>query len=137
MRILISSTHVIPNSIFIAQTLIKLNIHTTNYILITPDINDIYVHITINETIQITKYILQHNFSKTLQHQMLHTVVHQNYFRFNDNFYKPSKDIATGSPVSYFVAETFLHYFGNNHENIIESKHTVFYACYVDDISII
>lgn len=46
----------------------------------------------------------------------LNTVVHQNYFRFNDKFYKVFKDIAMGSPISDSVAETFLHYFENNHQ---------------------
>jgi len=43
----------------------------------------------------------------------LHTVVHQNYFRFNYKFYKLSKYIAMRSDS---VAETLLHYFENNNE---------------------
>lgn len=56
----ILNTYVTPNSISLAQTLMKFNIHI-KYILITLDINDPYGHITINETIQITKYFLQNS----------------------------------------------------------------------------
>jgi hypothetical protein len=65
----------------------------------------------------------------------LHTIVHKNYLRFNDKFYKLSKDVAMDSSISDFAAETFLPYFENNHKNITESNH-IFYTCYADDILI-
>jgi len=66
---------------FLAQILIKLNI-SDKHKLITLNIKDLYVNIAIDETIQITKYFLQQNASKMIQHQIvytLHTILHQNY----------------------------------------------------------
>jgi len=55
----------------------------------------------------------------------LHTVVHHNYFRFNDKFYKLSKYTAMGSPTSDSVVENFLHYFENNHTKITSTQITL------------
>jgi hypothetical protein len=54
--------------------------------------------------------------NKTSQHQMLHTVrtiLHQNYFRFHDKFYKRPKGVAMGISTSGLTAEIFLLCFGN------------------------
>lgn len=43
----------------------------------------------------------------------LHTILHQNYFRFNDKCYKPAKGIAICSLISGLITGIFLQYFEN------------------------
>lgn len=96
------------------------------YKLITLDIEGLYVNIPIKEVIQITKHFLrQNNIDETLQQKILHTlhtIPHQNYFRFNDKSYKPTKRIGMGSPISGLITHIFLHYFEKlTIKHIIES----------------
>jgi hypothetical protein len=63
----------------------------------------------------------------------LETILQQNYFQYDNKFYKPNKGVAMGSPVSGLVVEIFLQYF----EQIIikhslEHKSLIFYTRYVD-----
>lgn len=72
---------------------------------------------------------------------ILHTlriILHQNYFQHQNEFYKPSKRVATGLPTSGSVAEIFSQYFEYvviKHN--IENKSVVFYTRYIDYILII
>ena len=51
---------------------------------------------------------------------------------------RADKGIAMGSPISGTVAEIFLQHLEKTHiKNLIDSKHLIFYARYVDDIFII
>jgi hypothetical protein len=47
---------------------------------------------------QITKEIVN----------LLETTLHQNYFHYNGNYYKPKTGIAMGSPLSGIIGEIFL-----------------------------
>jgi hypothetical protein len=39
----------------------------------------------------------------------------QNYFQYNDQFYKPDKGIAMGSPISGTIAEVYLQWIENEY----------------------
>ena len=66
------------------------------------------------------------------------TLIYTKIIWFNDTFYKPSKVIAMGSPISSFIAEIFLQYFENlTITHIIQRNHITFYTCCVDNILII
>src|SRR5277367_907028 len=68
---------------------------------------------------------------KTLLEIATHT-----YFTFNDQFYKQSKGLAMGSPISGFLANIFIYH---NIENnpIYMTDYIIFYRRYVDDIFIL
>jgi hypothetical protein len=69
---------------------------------------------------------------------LLHTILQQNYFSFQNNIYQPNKDIAMGSAISGTIAEIFLQFHENTHLNqLLDEKGIVFYTRYVDDIFII
>ena len=107
----------------------------------TLDIKDLYVNILIKEMIVITKNQLTiHNDERNANQivQLLETILAQNYFTFQNQIYQPDRGIAMGSLISRTVAEIFLQHLGKTHiKHLIDSKHLIFYARYVDDIFII
>lgn len=79
------------------------------------DIKDPYVKLGVHNIINFTKFWLdKHNNQNIILKQTLElikAVSNQNYFRFNDKYFKPTKDIAMGSPLSSILAEIYLQYF--------------------------
>ena len=68
---------------------------------------------------------------------VIHTKHKQNYFQFENNFYKPNKGVAMGS-ISGLVEEIFLQFYKHVIvKYMLENKNIVFYNRYVDDILII
>jgi hypothetical protein len=68
---------------------------------------------------------------------LLETILGQNYFTFQNQIYQPDKGVAMGSPISGTVAEISLQQLEKPHiKHLIDSKHLIFYARYVDDILI-
>lgn len=68
----------------------------------------------------------------------MHTILHQNNFQHQNEFYKRSKRVANGLPTSGSVAEICSQYF--EHLVIkpnIDNKSDVFHTLYFDDILII
>jgi hypothetical protein len=69
---------------------------------------------------------------------LLETILGQNYFTFQNQIYQPDKGIAMGSPVSGTITEIFLQQLKKTHvKHLMDSKHLIFYARYVDDILIV
>jgi hypothetical protein len=70
--------------------------------------------------------------------QMLDTIMEQNYFQYNNQYFKPEKGIAMGSPISGTLAEIYLQLIEERHiKHWIEEGNIVYYKRYVDDIFII
>jgi len=66
---------------------------------------------------------------------LLNTVVEQNYFQYNDQFFKLAKGTAMGSPISGTIAEIYLQHTENEYiKQWLDSKEICYYKCYVDDI---
>ena len=62
----------------------------------------------------------------------------QNYFQYDNFFYKPQKGIAMGSPISGMLAEIYLQYIENDYiKHSFDSNEIIFYRRYVYDILII
>jgi hypothetical protein len=65
-------------------------------------------------------------------------ITNQNYFQYEGKYYKPTTDVAMGSPLSSILAEIFLHDLKQNRlKQLLEDKKIVYYNRYVDDIFII
>jgi hypothetical protein len=130
----------VKNSTTFANDLIKLKIHN-NYRMITFDIKDLYVNIPICETLDITKnLLLEHNDDHTTKQMisLLHTLLQQNYFAFQNHIFQPYTGIAMGSAISGIIAEIFLQYLENKHLNqLLDEKSIIFYTIYVDDLFLI
>ena len=62
----------------------------------------------------------------------------QNYFQYDNQYFKPEKGIAMGSPVSGTLAEIYLQLIEERYiKHWIEDQNIVYYKRYVDDIFII
>jgi hypothetical protein len=83
--------------------------------IITLDIKELYVNLPIQNTINITKFWLsKHNNQTIVIKQTLElagVILNQNYFQYNDKYFKLTKDIVMGSPISSTLAEIYLHFF--------------------------
>ena len=111
--------------------------------LITLDIKDMYVNLSITAIMQNVSYWLNkhNNHNKQLSEQvlkMINTIVKQNYFQYEDQIFQPEKGIAMGSPISSMIAEIYLQYLENVYiKRWLDSKEILFYIRYVDDILIL
>jgi hypothetical protein len=76
------------------------------------DIKDLYVKLPIHDIIQATKFWLhrQHIHPPTILQTitLMHTVLNQNYFQYNQHLYKPQTGIAMGFPLSSTDTECHL-----------------------------
>jgi hypothetical protein len=105
-------------------------------------IKDLYVNIPIYDTLYITNNLLKLNYTdKAITREImtiLEMILNQNYFQYNDKFYKPKSAIAMGSPISGIMAEIFLHHLEQRKVILLlEYKNIIYYNRYVDDIFII
>jgi len=103
--------YTIGNSSTLAQDLTKLSINKQHR-LITLDIKDLCVNISITETIDIARLqLLKHNDPEITSQicKLLETILQQNYFIFQEQIYQPDKGIAMGSPISGTIAEIFYN----------------------------
>jgi len=136
----LNNYYTINNSTDLANNLTRLKIND-NHRLITLDIKDLYVNISIEEIIHTTRIqLLKHNDQQTTNQicNILGTILGQNYFAFQDHCYQPDKGVCMGSPLSGTMAEIFLQHLGNSHiKPLLDSKCIAFYSQYVDDIIVI
>jgi hypothetical protein len=94
-----------------AQVLHNIHIRE-NHKIITLDIKYLYVNLPTKCIIQITRIWLHKNsISTTIIEQVLHlltVVLKQNYFQYNNQFFRPDKTISMGSPISDTLAKIYL-----------------------------
>jgi len=62
----------------------------------------------------------------------------QNYFQYNNLYFKPQKGIIMGSPLSGTLAELYLQKIEKDHVKLwLDSKEISYYKRYINDIIII
>ena len=110
--------------------------------LITLDIKDLYTNLPTQGIIRATKCWLHRSISSIeVNNQIIslfETIMEQNYFQYNDQFFKPVKGIAMGSPLSGTLTELYLQC--TEKECItqwIESEEIYYYKRHVDGITIL
>jgi hypothetical protein len=72
-----------------------------------------YVNLPITDLITTTKFWLYKANTPTIITQLVSlvtTALHQNYFQFDSNYYKPHTVIAIGTTLSATMAQVYLHY---------------------------
>jgi len=131
----------IKNSLEIAEEISKIHINQ-HMRLITLDIRDLYFNLPTQGIIQAAKFWLHknaYNIEETKQIFTLpQTIMEQNYFQYNNLFYKPKEGVAMGSPLSGTLAELYLQRIENNYiKQCIDSEEIYYYKRYVDDIIIL
>jgi len=108
---LLTNTFNAINSIQIAQDLKHLEIKPS-YRIITLDIKDLYSNLPTQGILEAAKYWMElKGKSKGQINEMtanLDTIMLQNYYTYNDVFYKPQEGVAMGSPLSGTLAELYL-----------------------------
>ena len=62
----------------------------------------------------------------------------QNYFQYNNQYYKPQKGVTMGSPISGTIAEIYLQKIEEEYiKQWLDSQEISYYKRYVDDIIIL
>jgi hypothetical protein len=135
------NTYITINSGEIAQELHKLHI-TEKHKILTLDIKDLYVNLPKQGIIQSIIFSLdKNNTCKKVKDQIIRLrkiISEQNYFQYNDQFFKPKNGTAMGSHVFGTLAEIYLEHTDELYiRHWIESKEIIYYKRYVDDIIII
>jgi hypothetical protein len=71
-----------------------------------------YTNIPKNDITNITKSILQnHNTNINIQKeilQLMNTILEQNYFQYDQKYYKHTDGLAMGAPTSAILAEIYI-----------------------------
>lgn len=110
------------------------------YILVSFDIVNLYTNVPIDETIDIIRNKL--NRSNLLPEaveeliNLLKETLAQNYFNFNEKFYKQTDGLAMGSPLSGLLADIYLNNIENEKifsANNKQANKIKMYFRYVDD----
>jgi hypothetical protein len=102
-----------------------------------------YKNIPRKEIINITNNILENNIEievstwKEIIH-IMRTIIKQNYFQFDQQYYEQTEGLAMGAPISAILAEIFIQYMEHKYiYQILRTREIVAYYRYVDDILII
>jgi hypothetical protein len=119
-------TYNIRNSVHLMTDLktIELNKDTGLYSF---DITNMYTNIPKIGVINIIKKILENNneIEKNIQKETIHileTIIQQNYFQFDQEYYKQADGLAMGSSTSSLLAETYIQHM--EHTNIPHTYRT-------------
>jgi len=114
----VPNTYTTRNSQEIAEEIKSIKINENSRIL-TLDMKDLYVNLSINGIIKATRHWLhKNNNNRDVITQLLNvikTIMQRNYFQFNDTFYQPEKGIAMGSPILGAMVEIYLQYVEANY----------------------
>ena len=135
------NTYTAKNSHVVAWDLYTIQINE-NHKIITLEIKDLYVNLSIQNILKITVFCLNKN---NQNHASIDNILHlleiilrQNYFQYNNQFYQPNNGISIGSPTSSMLAEMYLQYFEKIHlKYYLETRDIIYYKRYVDDLLII
>lgn len=106
--------------------------------LISFDVCSLFTSIPVSELMKYIESLLA-NFDTTLSAEILSLLkvcIKQNYFGFNNVFYKQDDGLPMGSPLSPLLAEIYMDYFEQKifNSNNTLTKNIKFWFRYVDDI---
>lgn len=104
--------------------------------LMSLDVESLFTNVPFEECLQI----LEGHFERQRVHpgeadeliSLTRMCMEQNYFRFNNQYFKQKEGLAMGSPLSPLMADIFMDYFENKY--FVGQPHILYYYRYVDDI---
>jgi hypothetical protein len=110
--------------------------------LVSFDIESMYSNIPTNELNQIIRSrCIEHRLEKKLTDEILsitHTILQQNYFQFQDDWYTQKTGLAMGAPTSSILSEFYLQHIEQSSIYEILTTHNILgFFRYVDDILIV
>ncbi len=127
----------IKNSIQLTENLINTQISSDTK-LYSFDITNMYTNIPVDNTINLIENTLNNKKESRIYIKqitnILHTILKQNYFEYNNKIYQQTDGLAMGAPTSAIISETFLQEIDKSIINIIKENdpHGIYYR-YVDD----
>ncbi len=142
-NIQIQNDHSIKNNIELVNKIESIDIPPTAK-LASFDITNMYTNIPTQETIQITKELLQKNGIKKEKIDeiitLITTITEQNYFQHNNKFYSQTDGLPMGNPLSGTLANIYMNHFENQHiltKTNNKNQIIKYWHRYVDDIIIL
>jgi hypothetical protein len=135
-------TYNVPNSNQL-MTELKTTELNSNIKMSSFDIENLYTNIQRKHIINITNNILENNTenqSKIWREIMyiLKVIMEENYFQFDQKYYKQTEGLTMGAPTSAILVETFIQHMEHEYLYPILIPHEIIaYYRYVDDIFII
>jgi len=132
-------TYTVSNSYELCEKIKTVQV-PPNARLISFDVTNLFTNVPVHESKQLVQDILNESSCDKLVKDefmiLFDTCLKQNYFRFNNVFYKQLHGLSMGSPISPLVADIFMNYletkiFDSNNDNL---KYIKYWYRYVDDI---
>ncbi len=85
-----------------------------NSIFVSFDISNMYSNVPIKKTLDILRSELSENINMNQNRiddimNLTEATVNQNYFQFNEKYYKQEEGLAMGSPLSGLLSNIFMH----------------------------
>lgn len=136
---------IIKDTKSLVNTLEKLSIPSAGELwLVTGDVSSMYTNIPTNEkTYKIISYIVDEYLDLLPQDSLilertLAFIMNNNYFKFNDKYYRQVNGIAMGTACAPTFANIFMYYIESSYfENVYSSglyNTPLYYGRYIDDI---
>jgi hypothetical protein len=123
----------------VAQELSNIQINDQHKIT-TLDIKDLYVNLPTQNIIIITKFWLNKNNNQTIvvkqNLEFIRVILNQNYFQYNDKYFKPTKGTAMVSTIPSTMAQNLPPFLWRTNRHWIETGEISCYRRHVDDIRI-
>lgn len=131
----------VKNSSDLITQLSNSSLPLHNYLLVSFDVSNLFTNVPREETIPlIQNLLLQLNFDPAKTSQLISLLklcLSQDFFSFNEKFYRQPKGLAMGNPLSPSLSDLFLDNLENNH--IFNNNNSSFgriksWYRYVDDV---
>uniref|UniRef100_A0A5S6R5A3 Reverse transcriptase domain-containing protein n=1 Tax=Trichuris muris TaxID=70415 RepID=A0A5S6R5A3_TRIMR len=139
------SSHV-ANSIHFRTDLKRVNLEADD-IMVSYDVKDLFTSIPVEHTLQLTLNLLEHDVNLTNRTKLnpFHLIqlikfclTDGNYFHFQRRFFRQSKGVPMGSPLSPVFAEIFMENLEDNAFSTVNLQYQPkFFKRYVDDIFVL
>ena len=110
----------------------------THSLLLSLDVDSMFTNIPSEETLGILSDLMErrrlHPEERDELLGLTRICMQQNYFKFNNTYYRQREGLAMGSPLSPLMADVFMDEFERTH--IVGNSNIIYYYRYVDDIII-
>lgn len=125
----------LKNSLQLIEKVQNINISPYSKLL-SLDVDSLFTNVPYEDCLSI----LRSHFERQRLHpgeiydllNLTRVCMEQNYFRFNNRYYRQKEGLAMGSPLSPLMADIFMDHFERN--NVVSEPNIQFYYRYVDDL---
>lgn len=130
---------VLKGTLDLIHKLEEVNIHHESPVIMSADVESLYTNIDVPSGIRMIAGLLQMNNVKKedikLIRLVLEWIFNNNYFKYNDTYYKQNRGIAMGSPIAPSFANLVL--IAIERFKIVKNEHVLVYYRFIDDTFLI